>query len=97
MSAPFTFDDLQFKPHRGLSNTECAALFFGNGYGVSVIRGPLTYGGDKGLYELGVVEGKEGKYSLTYATPITDDVLGYLTEQDVSDAMAKVAALEASQ
>lgn len=92
-----TFDALQFTAHGRLTDTERAVLFFNNGYGVSVIRGPATYGGDEGLYELGVVTGTPAKHSLTYATPVTDDVLGYLTEQDVTDAMAKVAALEANQ
>jgi hypothetical protein len=97
MSALVTFDALQFSAHKGLGNTDRAVMFFDNGYGVSVVCGTGTYGGGEGLYELGVIIGNPKSYTLTYATPVTDDVLGYLTEQDVTDTMAKVAALEASQ
>jgi hypothetical protein len=61
---------------------------FANGYGASVIND--GYGGDQGLYELAVL-GPEG--GITYDTPITDDVLGYLSAEEVGDALAKVEAL----
>jgi hypothetical protein len=34
--------------------------------------------------------------SLTYETPITDDVLGYLSEAEVNETLAAIAALEVS-
>jgi hypothetical protein len=42
------------------------------------------------LYELAVL-GKDGH--LTYATPITDDVIGYLRDIDVTDVMEKIQQL----
>lgn len=69
---------------------------FPNGYGASVVRFVLSggfggsYGGDAGLWELGVLN-PEGR--LAYDTPITDDVLGHLTEDDVAEALDKIAAL----
>lgn len=63
---------------------------FGNGYGASVIRGQFTYGGSSGLWELAVV-GQDGQ--LDYETPITDDVLGYLSESDVTETLDAIAAL----
>ena len=68
---------------------------FENGYGASVISGgTYTYGGDEGLQELAVLKFKEdGKYSLCYDTEITDDVLGYLTEQDVKDLLERIKNL----
>lgn len=60
---------------------------FPNGYGASVIND--GYGGESGLYEVGVFHGGH----LTYKTPITDDVLGYLTAEQVSEALDAIAAL----
>jgi hypothetical protein len=34
-------------------------------------------------------------FSLAYDTPITDDVLGHLSEQEVDELLAQVEALEA--
>ena len=70
---------------RPLNDGHQVLLQFGNGYGASIVRGPYTYGGPAGLYELGVVafEGETDEWHLTYKTPLTDDVLGYLTEDDV--------------
>jgi hypothetical protein len=43
-----------------------------------------------GLYEIAVF-GKDG--NITYSTPITGDVLGYLTEQDVENTLVKIKNL----
>ena len=61
-------------------------LSFDNRYGVSVIRTLFTYGGKEGLYELAVLD-EHG--NLTYDTSITNDVIGYLSEDEVSDIMSK--------
>lgn len=66
---------------------------FENGYGASVIQGPYSYGGGEGLYELGVIVWEGEKYGLTYDTPITDDVLGYLTPEEVDEALSRIEAL----
>lgn len=69
---------------------------FPNGYGASVIRGPFTYGGPSGLYELGVLhspKNSEGVMPLCYATPVTSDVLGWLSEDDVIGKLHEVAHL----
>ena len=65
-------------------------ITFDNGYGASVVCTPHTYGGDKGLYELAVL-GTDGH--LTYSTPVTNDVMGYLRPEDVTDVMAKIQQL----
>ena len=84
-----TFNDLEFKQdiQRGLN---AARIMFDNGYGASVIIGPHTYGGEDGLYELGVL-GKDKK--LTYDTPVTSDVEGYLSETQVTDLLIKIQQL----
>jgi hypothetical protein len=69
---------------------------FANGFGASVVRTPYSYGGDHGLYELAVVifAGPDSDdYTLTYETPITSDVEGYLDESKVSELLDQIAAL----
>ena len=84
-----TFKDLEFKPH-SMGEGVASRLSFDNGYGVSVVRTSFTYGGKEGLYELAVLD-SDG--SLTYSTPVTNDVIGYLSEDEVSDIMEQVQKL----
>ena len=70
---------------------------FPNGYGASVVQFPYSYGVDSGLWELAVIRysGEDNDaYSLTYDTPITNDVLGHLREEDVDVLLAQVEALK---
>lgn len=87
------FEDLEFSSREGHPMGQQARAFFPNGYGASVIRGPLSYGGPSGLYELAVLQGTASESELTYKTPITDDVLGYLSPAAVTEALAQIAAL----
>lgn len=84
-----TFDDLQFKPTQYMNGVQ-SRLQFENGYGVSVVRDDYSYGGRDGLYELAVL-GKDGM--VTYDTHITNDVIGYLTMQEVTDIMIEIQNL----
>jgi hypothetical protein len=61
-----------------------------NGRGVSIIRGYGTYGATAGLFEVAVLD-FDG--NLDYSTPITDDVLGWQSPEDVRAVVAAVAAL----
>lgn len=73
---------------------------FPNGYGASVIKGYGTYGNEKGLWELAVVElGRKSDwdFKITYSTPITSDVEGYLTPAKVQKLLRKIQALEARE
>jgi FAD synthase len=85
-----TFKDLEFVPHSTGMGGVMSRIQFENGYGASVVCTPHTYGGDKGLYELAVLD-SEG--NLTYATSVTDDVIGYLRPEDVTDVMEKIQQL----
>lgn len=67
-----------------------AIVKFDNGYGASVVRHAYSYGGSRGLYELAVLD-SDG--DLTYSTPVTSDVLGFLTKADVAAALVEIAAL----
>lgn len=62
-----------------------------NGYGASIVKHSFSYGGKSGLWELAVLLGD----AICYDTPITDDVLGYLSEEDVNETLIKIAALPA--
>ena len=95
-----TFKDLVFNPHSNCDGIQ-AKIFFPNGYGVSVVRFKLPGGFGYGSYtsnesewELAVLEGTEKDWGLTYNTPITNDVLGHLSADDVTDVMAKVQSLK---
>ena len=85
-----TFKDLEFIPHSTGMGGVMSRIVFDNGYGASIVCTPHTYGGDKGLYEIAVLD-TEGK--LTYNTSVTDDVIGYLRPQDVTDVMEKIQQL----
>jgi hypothetical protein len=78
-----TFNDLRFNTHP-MGVGVLARMDFDNEYGVSVVKTPYTYGGDRGLYELAVF--KDG--DIHYDNPIANgDVVGYLRPEDVTDAM----------
>lgn len=86
-----TFNDLKFDREVNPlgSFMDRASLQFPNGYGISVIRGTYSYGGDEGLYECAVL--KDDK--LYYDSPITDDVIGYCDEDEVTEVMKQIQEL----
>jgi hypothetical protein len=85
-----TFKDIEFKPNpMGSEYGIVSRTQFDNGYEVSVVKSPHSYGGAKGLYELAIF--KDG--DICYDTPITDDVIGYLRPEDVTDVMERVEKL----
>lgn len=66
------------------------SYMFSNGYGASVVSHSFSYGGNRGLFELAVLD-KNGE--LTYDTPITNDVIGHLTQEDVDVLLGKIKNL----
>lgn len=84
-------------------------MIFRNGFGLSVSRTYGSYGGDKGLYEAGVLRKKTAEeydrdvakgtsqpnwYKLTCDTEVMPiDVEGYLTEDDVTNYLVRVWAM----
>ena len=68
--------------------------FEGNNYGASVIQGSFTYGYKEGLWELAVIKFNGEDWHLCMDTPITDDVIGYLTEKQVQDLLGKIDQLQ---
>ena len=84
-----TFNDLEFKPHSNMDGI-MSRIEFENGYGASIVKGEYTYGGKDGLYELAVLNNNG---DLIYDTPVTDDVEGYLSEEQVTDLLIKIQQL----
>ena len=84
-----TFSNLEFKTHPSGEGVQ-ALIYFDNGYGASVVRTPFSYGGDRGKYELAIYH--EG--SICYDTHITNDVIGYLNPDEVTNIMEQVQILK---
>jgi hypothetical protein len=84
------FKELIFQQHPTGMGKQCIVQF-SNGYGASIVQGPHTYGGPNGLYEIAVF-GKDGQ--ITYDTSVTNDVLGYLSEQEVEKTLMDIKNLE---
>lgn len=85
-----TFKDLEFKPHGFHSDGVVSRIHFQNGYGVSVVRHEASYGNELGLYELAVLNNAG---ELVFDTPITNDVIGWLRPEDVTDVMERIQKL----
>jgi hypothetical protein len=69
---------------------------FPNGYAASVIRGPFSYGGPDGLWEVAVMipDGEDPEeWEITYDTPITSNVLGWLDVPGVAGVLLQVSRL----
>lgn len=83
-----TFDDLIFKFRKGIPIIQ-ARMDFPNGYGISVISGAWLYCDDD-TFEVAIF--KDGH--LCYDTPITDDVLGYQTQEDITKIMIELQSYD---
>lgn len=67
---------------------------FENGYGASVIKHFGSYGFEKDLFELAVLYfDEDGNSHLSYNTPITDDVIGWLNNDEVLELLDKIKNL----
>lgn len=67
---------------------------FDNGYGASIVRGPFSYGGTEGLFEVAVVWFfEDGGWVIDYETSITDDVIGYLSMKNLRSLLRDIEAL----
>jgi len=67
-----------------------AIIYFNNGYGASIVCSMFSYGGKKGQFELAVLL-SDG--SITYDTKITNDVLGFLSENEVEEVLKSISKL----
>ena len=67
---------------------------FDNGYGASVVKGFGTYGNDEDLFELAVITSDEKGWNLCYNTEITDDVIGYSSNEEIMELLYKIKKLK---
>lgn len=71
---------------------------FENNYGASVIRTNGSYGGTLQLWELAVIrwctDSFDFLWTFSYANPIADDVIGFLSEEDVCKYLEDIKNLK---
>ncbi len=85
------FEDLEFdKLTDPFQTGVMSRMMFENGFGVSVVSHTFSYGGKDGLFEIAVLDA-DG--DLTYDTPVTNDVVGYLNPDEVTEIMEQVQKL----
>lgn len=84
------FESYEIRP-ANFCHTERQQWIFATRHGleVSVTRGSTTFGGSQGLFELAILE--NGR--CCYTTPITSDVLGYLSESEVLEVLDQASML----
>jgi hypothetical protein len=62
---------------------------FDNGYSASIVSNDMSYGSDRGLFEVAVLVNDE----IVYDTPVTNDVIGFLDFQGVADTLKQIENL----
>ena len=71
-----------------------------NGYGASVVKHAASYGYNDDLWELAVIKWSANPtktsnvaFIIVYDTPITDNVIGCLSEEDIPAILQKIEEL----
>ena len=77
----YKFEDLKFEQH--FTDGVQAWVEMDNGYEVSIIKNELSYGGSKGLYEIGVYHGP----GMVVPKGWDDSVKGWLTPEGVEEEL----------
>lgn len=83
----------KYIPIQYFENNKQWIFKFENGYGASVISGYWAKGNEFSPYELGVIWFVDTNWHLDYTTPITDDVIGYQTLDEINELLDKIKAL----
>jgi len=71
---------------------------FPNDYGISLICNSTSYGSDEDKFEIAIIafhskEDDNEDWDLIYSSPITDDVLGHQSKEDVFDIIEQTIKL----
>ena len=63
------------------------------GYGASIIKRYGSYGYEKDLWELALLSNRDGNgtWTLEYTELVNDDVLGYLTDEQVNKILKHIS------
>jgi hypothetical protein len=62
---------------------------FNNGYTASIVSNDMSYGSDRGLFEIAILYND----NIVYDTDIAHGVVGFLDFQDVADTLKKIEQL----
>lgn len=62
---------------------------FDNGYTASIVCNDMSYGSDRGQFEIAILYNSD----IVYDTGLTNDVIGFLDFQDVADTLKKIEQL----
>ena len=84
------FQDIKFKS-TDHNNGIQALLDFGK-YQMSIVQHDYSYGGSKGLYEIGMFEGKT-MVEVPGVTEEGDTAKGFMSEDDIEEAIKKMESL----
>lgn len=90
---PLIYD--KYKDYYVGGNVKGQWLFRFNNLGASVVKHYGSYGYENDLFELAVIHfiNENNIFELDYTTEITDDVLGYLTNENVLEYLEKIKKL----
>jgi hypothetical protein len=88
-----TVAELEFKPHPGDFEGGRAVVTFPNGFAASIVMGKDFYASPAQPYEIAVLD----RSGISYNTPVTDDVLGHLTENAANQILREVEALPSKE
>ena len=81
-------------PHRFYGTGIRYRFKFDNGYGASVVKHDFSYGRENDLWELAVLRyGRDDEFEIDYNTEITDDVVGWLTNEEVLELLGRIQKL----
>lgn len=67
---------------------------FENNFGASVVKHWGSYGHEEDLWELAVIRCcRDDEWNLTFNTDITDDVIGYISDDRVRELLKEISEL----
>ena len=84
-----TFMDLIFRDLED-EGQQAKMRFPNNGRGISVIKSPYSYGYPDN-WEVAILKGEDGE--IDYDSGITDDVIGNVTDEGVTEIMKQIQEL----
>ncbi len=87
-----SFNDFDFQKHPNIVFDKIAKCRFSNGYGLSVINGECAYC-DEDTFEVAILHNDK----ITYCTPLTNDVLGYQSKEDIDALIETVSGWKKNQ
>jgi hypothetical protein len=92
LKPPKSFEEISNLMVEHRMGGDCVRLMFPNGYGASIVRFDGSYGYEKGLWEVAVMTDN----GPCYDTPITGDVIGSQSEEEVVSLCQQIFDLPAN-